>query len=60
MQQIMERQKVVNENRSMMVDGMDLTPLVSNLYKSDPAVISHFIHMIEVYNFAIKRPLRQS
>ena len=50
MQQIMERQKVVNENRSMMVDGMDLTPLVSNLYKSDPAVISHIIHMIEVYN----------
>ena len=60
MQQIMERQKVVNEHRSMMVDGMDLTPLELNLYKCDLAVISHIIHMIEVDNFGIKRPLRQS
>ena len=35
----------------MMVDGMDLTPLESNSYKSDPVVISHIIHMIEVDNF---------
>ena len=33
MQQIMERQKVVNEYRSMMVDIMDLTPLESNSCK---------------------------
>ena len=32
MQQIMERQKVVNKYRSMMVDGKDLTPLESNSY----------------------------
>ena len=46
MQQIMERQKIVDEYKSMMVDRMDLTPLESNLYKSDPVVISHIIHMI--------------
>ena len=45
MQQIMEQQKVVDEYRSMMEDGMDLTPLESNLYKSDPAFILHIIHM---------------
>ena len=51
MQQIMERQKVVNEYRSMMMEGMSLIPLESNLYKSDPVVISHTIQMIEVDNF---------
>ena len=51
MQQIMERQMVVNEYRSMMVDRMDLTPLESNSYKSDLVVISHIIHMIEVESF---------
>ena len=51
MQQMMEQQKVVDEYRSMMMDRMDLTPLESNLYKSDPAVISHIIYMIEVDNF---------
>ena len=51
MQQIMEQQKVVDEYRSMMEDSKDLTPLESNIYKSDPAVISHIIHMIEVDNF---------
>ena len=51
MQQIMEQQRVVNEYRSVMAEGMDLIPLESNLYKSDPAVISHIIHMIEVDNF---------
>ena len=30
MQQIIERQKVVNKYRSMMVEGMDLIPLDSN------------------------------
>ena len=30
---------------------MDLTPLESNLHKSDLVVISHIIHMIEVDNF---------
>ena len=51
MQQIMERQKVVDEYRSMMVEGMDLIPLELSSYKSDPVVISHTIQMIEVDNF---------
>ena len=48
MQQIMERQKVVDEYRSMMMEGMGL---ILNSYKSDPVVISHTIQMIEVDNF---------
>ena len=51
MQQIIEHQKVVNEYSNMMEEGRDLTPLESNLYKSDPAVISHLIYMIEVDKF---------
>ena len=51
MQQIMERQKVVNKYRSMMMEGMSLIPLESNSYKSDPVVISHTIQMIEVDKF---------
>ena len=39
MQQIMERQKVVDKYRSMMVEGMDLIPLESNSYKSVLVVI---------------------
>ena len=51
MQQIMERQKVVNKYRSMMMEGMSLIPLESNSYKSDLVVILHTIQMIEVDNF---------
>ena len=51
MQQIIERQKVVNEYRSMMIEGMSLILLESNLYKNDLVVISHTIQMIEVDNF---------
>ena len=52
MQQIIERQKVLIKYRScMMVEGIDLIPLESNSYKSDPVVISHTIQMIEAYNF---------
>ena len=35
MQQKIERQKVVNEYRSMMKEGMGLPPLESNLHKND-------------------------
>ena len=50
MQQIMDRQKVVDEYRSKMMEGMSLIPLESNSYKSDPVIISHTIQMIEVDN----------
>ena len=51
MQQIIERQKVVDEYRSMVMEGMSLIPLELNLYKNDPVVISQTIQMIEVDNF---------
>ena len=51
MQQIIERQKWVDEYRSMMMEGMSLTPLESNLHKNDPVVISQIMQMIEVDNF---------
>ena len=51
MQQIIERQKVVDKYRSMMMEGMSLVPLELNSYKSDPLVISHTIQMIELDNF---------
>ena len=59
-QQIMEHQKVVDEYRSMMEQGRDLTPLESNLDKTDLVIISHIIHMIEVDKFWLRRPLKQS
>ena len=43
MQQIMERQKVVDEYRSMMVERMDQITLELNSYNSDLVVISHTI-----------------
>ena len=51
MQQIIERQKVVDKYRSMTMEGMGLTPLESNLHKNDPVVISQITQMIEVDNF---------
>ena len=51
MQQTIEHQQVVDGYRSRMEEETDLTPLEMNLYKSDLAVISHIIHMIEVGNF---------
>ena len=60
MEQIVERQKVVNKYRCMMEEGIDLIPLELNSYKSDLVVISHTIQMIEVDKFHILRPLRWS
>ena len=57
MQQIMEHQQVVDGYRSMMEEERDLIHLESNLYKSDLAVISHIIHMIEVDNFLESKDL---
>ena len=51
MHQIMERQRVVNEYRNMMMEGMNLIPLESNLHKFSPVIISQIINMIELENF---------
>ena len=51
MQQKIERQKVVDEYRSMTMEGMSLIPLELNLHRNDLVVISQIIQMIEVDNF---------
>ena len=47
----MERQKVIDEYRNMMMEGMDLIPLESNLHQYHPVIISQIINMIESDNF---------
>ena len=39
MHQMMERQRVIDEYRNMTMEGMDLIPLESNLYRNHPVVI---------------------
>ena len=51
MYQIMERQKVIDEYRNMTMEGLDLIPLESNLYRYHPVIISQIINMIESDNF---------
>ena len=47
MHQIIERQRVANKYRNMMMEGVNLIPLESNLYKYSPVIISQIINMIE-------------
>ena len=51
MNQIMERQKVIDEYRNMTMDGLDLIPLESDLHRYHPVIISQIINMIESDNF---------
>ena len=51
MYQIIERQRVVDKYRNMMMEGMNLIPLESNLHKYDLVIISQIINMIEADNF---------
>ena len=51
MHQIMQWQRVVDEYRNMTMEGMDLIPLESNLFKFHPVIISQIINMIESDNF---------
>ena len=51
MDQIMERQRVVDEYRNMTMEGMKLIPIESNLHKFHPVIISQIINMIEMDNF---------
>ena len=51
MQQIIERQKVVDECRSMIMEGMGLTPLELNLHRNDLVLILQIIQMIEMDKF---------
>ena len=58
MHQIMERQRVIDEYRNMMMEGMDLIPLESNLHKFHPVIISQSINMIELDNFWHRRTFK--
>ena len=60
MDQIIKQQKVVNKYRSMMMKGMDLTPLELNLYKYDPVIILQIIQMIKTDIFCTKTLSTQS
>ena len=51
MHQIMEQQRVVDEYRNMMMEGMDLIPIESNLHKFNLVIISQIINMIDLDNF---------
>ena len=46
MQQILERQRVVDDYRSQIDGERDLIPLESNLYKTDPVINQHIMQMI--------------
>ena len=50
MHQIMERQRVIDENSNMTIEGMDLIPLELNLHKFHSVIISQIINMIKSYN----------
>ena len=47
MNEISERQRVVDEYRSMADEGRKMIPLESDKYKSDPVVIQHMMQMID-------------
>ena len=51
MQQIIQRQKVVDEYRMKMMVELGLIPLDSNLHKTDLVIISQIMQMIDVHNF---------
>ena len=44
----------------MTMEGMDLTPLDTNLHKYDPVIISQMIQMIEMDVFLAPKDLRVS
>ena len=45
--EILERQRVVDEYRFMADEGRELIPLESNLHRSDPVIIQHTMQMID-------------
>ena len=47
MHELSERQRVVDEYRSMMDAGREMIPLDSDLYKSDPVINQHIMQMID-------------
>ena len=60
MHQIMERQKVVDEYRNMMMEGLDLITLEFNIHRYHPVNISQIINLIESDNFLSSPDFRTS
>ena len=51
MHKILERQRVVDEYRSMANEGRELIPLESDQYKNDPVINQHIMQMIDTNIF---------
>ena len=47
MHEISNRQRVIDEYRSMMEEGREMIPLDSDLHKSDPVINQHIMQMID-------------
>ena len=59
MQEISERQRVIDEYRAMMDDGREMIPLDSDLHQSDPVIIQHIMQMIDTDIFWYGETFRQ-
>ena len=60
MDEILEHQRVVNEDRSMADGKRDVIPLESDQYKNDLVINQHIMQMINTDIFGMKRPSGQS
>ena len=60
MHEILERQRVVDEYRSMADGERDMIPLESDQYKNDLVINQHIMQMINANIFCMKRPSGQS
>ena len=59
MYEISQRQRVINEYRSMMDEGREMILLDSDLHKSDPVIIRHIMQMIDTFFFGMEKPSRK-
>ena len=58
MHEILERQRVVNNYRSMADREIDMIPLESDQYKNDPVINQHIMQMIDTDIFWYERTFR--
>ena len=59
MHEISERQRVIDEYRSMMDEGREMIPLDSDLYKSDPVINQHIMQMIDTDIFWYRETFKE-
>ena len=58
MNEILERQRVVDEYRFMAEEGRELIPLESDLHRRDPVIIQHTMQMIDTDIHWLKQTFR--